>query len=247
MSLLKEKSLVITISGNFLSIVEMAQSDTKKGTKTARLPLAVENVKNGKILNSETLKKEFFSVVTSAKIDVKSYELIIFTLPERLLYTRVFTLPPAQKDNLRNLVEEELLKAVPLLVEERVHGYKIVESSTDSIKIVALAADKKVVGGWENFFRECEMKQVKIGGDLLTAGKSYQGFVMLEERGILLDNENKKDVPKKSVTSLESSDKWRLVLGVSIFLFVAVIVFFCWTYYPLQVRSTLRIFAGNNR
>lgn len=105
-------------------------------------------VNNGKVENEEKLSKLFSQLAKTAqgkKINTKN---IITVLPESKTFIKVIEVDNVNgynKTNIKPIIEEEIKRHVPMLLEEIYLDWQILSETSSSIKIVIGAVPKNIV------------------------------------------------------------------------------------------------------
>jgi type IV pilus assembly protein PilM len=111
-------------------------------------------VKNGRIINSKILSGLLKDLFENAKpLPVPRNEKIFFALPRHSFYTHVFDYFEKDNKKLREIIEKEAGKAIPIKKDEIAIVYKKIEIKEEKQKILLFALEQKIISEWSDFLK----------------------------------------------------------------------------------------------
>jgi len=140
----------LDISDRALRLIKL----NKKGKKILissynDLAIPAEIIKNGEIKNGEKLIKLLNQLVKSAKGKKIKSKNVITVLPETKTFIKVIKIPATDnKDQLPDLVKEEIKNHIPLNIDEIYLDWQILKQNSDSIQLLVGAAAKNIVDSY---------------------------------------------------------------------------------------------------
>ena len=161
-NIFQKKSIGIDIADHTIEAVELVKRGTKiEVSNRARAFLKPGIVEAGRIKDEKKLSeavKEIFSKAKPQPIKVKGKPLI-FGLPESQVYIYIFELGPHKKKDREDLILKEARTNIPLEEDDLLFSYKVLDTykvldmGKDKKEVLLVAASKKQVLEWQQFFQ----------------------------------------------------------------------------------------------
>ncbi len=154
-----KSSIGLDIADHTIEAIELE----KRGGKIiitggASIKLEPGIVDRGRIKNKQKLKKSIEKVFAKAKPNPIKTKKINFNLPNSAVYYFVFKLDKHEKKERKGLVLKEILKNVPLKVDNLLFSYQKINISKDNQEFLAVVANRNLVDTWYKFFKELGIK-----------------------------------------------------------------------------------------
>lgn len=163
-SYFSKRSVGIDISDRSIEIVEIKKDVDKIDINCNRILLEPGIVEKGNIEDREKLKAKVLEAMAAAKPHGISPGDILFALPERQVYTHVFSATFNDQEELKKKVAIEVESTIPLLFEDTIFAYKVImdrsksRSDKKESEIVTVAVSKSWVRHWRDFFASIGLK-----------------------------------------------------------------------------------------
>ena len=200
----KKNTVGINISDYSIKVVEVKCVGGKYEVISSGMVLMEPGiVTNGRIENSENLKKYIDKVLAEASPRPIEPKDIAFAIPERQVYSHVFEIDASSQKDINKIVYDEALSCIPINREELVFSYKVLEKFkapaevedvtekkevvlVDKIRILIVGVQNEVVEEWKLFFNAMN---VDIGNFFTETFSTYQGMfeTMLDHAVCLVD------------------------------------------------------------
>lgn len=160
MSVNEKKSIGISISDRSIEVlgfVKKEESFDVCNLGRKKFPSGI--VESGRIIDFKFLKSVLLGVLKEASLVVTKEDNINFALPEAQIYTHVFKTGLNNKDE-KKIVEEELLRVVPLKKKDLLFKYKKnkINNNVSIFEFLSLSIDRKVFLEWSDFFKSAGIK-----------------------------------------------------------------------------------------
>jgi len=161
-NIINKKSIGVDIADRTIEVVELVKSaGWAKVRSFGRIKLPIGIVERGRIKDEKklalALKK---AMLTASPKPIKAGK-IIFGLPESQVYTHIFKIkrkPGQTPEEIGALSQKEASKSIPVRDDRIIFSYRALFRTKSEIFIVLLAAEKKVVAEWRDFFKNMNME-----------------------------------------------------------------------------------------
>lgn len=194
MELFRKKSIGLDISNKTIEVAELEKGISGiKLLNLGRTILRPGIVEHGIIKDPKKLSEAVKRTLSKASPHPITNKKIVFGLPESQVYTYVFILGPHNKKERDNLILEEAHKNIPLKKEDLLFSYKILKTNKNNLEILLIATSRKIVLGWQEFFRKIGLKVVLFDFEPLAIfrgifAKSLQNPVCIIDIGAYTTN-----------------------------------------------------------
>ncbi len=155
-----KKSLALEINDSNIKILEISLVKGEKIISASNeVSLEAGIVVDGEIKKSKDLARQLKVAFNKARPRSASCKKIHFALPDRLVYTHVFRAIIGIGQGIKQVVAREYQKSIPLTENEGEFSFKVIDKNESSGQeqistIILVAAAKKSLLTWQNFFEE---------------------------------------------------------------------------------------------
>lgn len=143
--------------------------------KAYMLPTPLNAYDDGQLLMTEKLQQDIHDLLTTEKIKVKR---AICTVESSTIITREIVLPYAKPDELKNLVQFEIQQYLPIMMDEYLVEYKIIEEFMEEdikkLKIQVAVLPKKIAGGYLTLLQSLKLQPVALDINNNAISKLFQ-------------------------------------------------------------------------
>ena len=138
------------IGHNSIKVMQIdTSSKTHKVLGYAYTSFDEKAVKNGVIVDPETIAKEVFPLFKRNLIGTIDTRRVVSALPVSKTFNRVLTLPKLPKDELREAIKVEAEQYIPVSIDKLYIDYDIAESKgKDTNEVLIVAAPKNIVDSY---------------------------------------------------------------------------------------------------
>ncbi|HMB26383.1 MAG TPA: pilus assembly protein PilM [Patescibacteria group bacterium] len=158
LNLFNKKAIGLDIADHTVEVAEMEKSGLKiEINSLGRIKLKPGIVEKGRIKNPQELRKFLKEVFKKAKPNSIEEKQIVFGLPESQVYTEVFLRDKKDDKEEEDFVNQKVKETVPLPEDDLVYSYKKIKQDKKKETILAVAADRKVIREWQDFFEKSDL------------------------------------------------------------------------------------------
>ncbi len=155
----QNKKIGLDISDRNIEVVELVRKQKKyQILKSNRLLLPTGIVTRGRISNPQRLEIFLKKLFDTAKPNSIQGRDIVFALPESQVYTHVFKLDSHPQKERINLIQEEIIRTIPLDIDNISFNYQILNEDETGVEILLVAANTKIIIEWYRFFKKIGLK-----------------------------------------------------------------------------------------
>lgn len=159
MSVFRKSSVGIDISDKTIEIIELSKSGNRaRLLSKSRLKLETGLIEGGVIVDEAKLLAIVKKALAQAKPTPIRADKITFGLPEKQAYSHIFTLSTDNEKSQDELVLQEALANIPLPADDLLFSHKVLKQDKNTVEILLVAASKKYVQGWHNFFKKLKLE-----------------------------------------------------------------------------------------
>lgn len=163
-SLIPKKSIGVDIAENSIEVVQLAEIGTSVSVgNLGRVNLQPGVVKNGRIINDEELSKALMAAMAEAQPKAIKDRKIIFGFPESQTFFHIFSYKYESgeknigKEKMDRIVLEEAWSNIPIVKNEMVVYYQVLQEDKNEINFLIVAAMKRIVFEWQEFFNKLDL------------------------------------------------------------------------------------------
>lgn len=185
---LRKKSVGLDITDEAVEAVELAAAGKRIIIKSkGRQELSRGTVEKGRIKNEKELAKAIKKVFNQARPVPIANRKIVFGLPQNYVFTYILTIKSKKRRLTRKeigeLVKNELKKEFGD-VDDLFFSFRLLNQSRSVAEVLLLAADKKIISNWRDFFQKLKIKVEAF--DVKTLAYYRSLFIRPLETAVLL-------------------------------------------------------------
>lgn len=187
--LFKNNYVSIDIGNKNIKIVE-AKKTTQNIIidKCIMSPTPNNSFNNGEFYEFENIKKEIFNNLIENKIKAKK---AVCTVDSTNIISRELILPFAEGKELDNLVRFEIEEYLPIMLNEYVIEYKVLEvfniSDIKKVKVLVAALPKKIADNYYNLLKELHLNPVALDLNSNAVSKIIKNCKYINDEKFSLD------------------------------------------------------------
>jgi len=163
-SFIPKKSIGVDIADNSIEVVQLKEVGSKIAVDSfGRVNLQPGIVKNGRIIKEAELAEALRAAFREASPKPIADNKIVFGFPESQTFFHIFSykfLPDEKvidKERMDKIILEEAWTNIPIVKNEMVVYYQLLADNRDGIDFLIVAATKRIVFEWQEFFNKLSL------------------------------------------------------------------------------------------
>ena len=163
-NLLSKSSIGIDIADNSIEVVQLKKIGASIDVKSlGRVNLPSGVVKNGRIIKEAELAKALSAALNQAQPKPITDNKVIFGFPESQTFFHIFSYQYQEgeknidKEKMDRVILEEAWSNIPIVKNEMVVYYQILAEKKDRVDFLIVAAMKRIVFEWQEFFNKLDL------------------------------------------------------------------------------------------
>ncbi len=159
---IKKEVVGLDIDENSIEAVQLTKNAgvvVIKNISRSELPDGIIN--NGRVKDEKRLIEAINKLYQKAKPRPIKNRSAIFGLSESQIFTHVFTFQSDKRiysSDRQEVVAEEVKKIIPLDQDDTIYSFKVLSREKNKEEILIIAASKKMVLSWNDFFKAAKLK-----------------------------------------------------------------------------------------
>jgi|GEM_PF-2224146 len=163
MAIFSKEQIGLDIQDNAIELVLVEKKFGKIKIKNFLYqPISSGIIEKGRIVNEQKLDLALKSVFENKKVSGTKKDNIVCGIPTRHVYTHVFAIKSEEKQNILQMVLQELKNSIPEEIENILYNYKIIVEKEGKVEILLVAVKKTLLSEWKNFFQKYNYKNVSF-------------------------------------------------------------------------------------
>lgn len=154
--------LGIDISGSSIKLVQLSKAGKKIKIKALNHAFLDEGIiDNGEVKNREKLINYLKLLVSKPQFGSINLKEAVVSLPESKTYLKLITIEKSQ-NNINDLIENEILKHIPMSLENVYYDWQIIEEDVDSYSILVGICPKNIVDEYIEIFNKANLSIIAL-------------------------------------------------------------------------------------
>lgn len=168
-----KKSVGIDISDSTIEVVEISFVFGKPSlVNLGRVALDHGVVVRGRVNDSAKLGRALTTALSGARPQPIKARRAVFGIPDVQLFTHIFTTRAISREDIDIAVTQEVDVNIPIAKDDVLYSYQIQQSGPDGSDIAIIAASRKIISEWYQFFRLRGISIDAFDGELIASYRS---------------------------------------------------------------------------
>ena len=172
--LTRELSIGLDISDSSIEVALVEKTAGRyRVLSVGRTEMRPGIVDQGRIKDKGELARLVKKVFETANIVPTRARMVIAGLPESKTYIHFASVPETDKNTMKEYIEKETRRAVPLASHDLVSSYAVMKKDAVATRVIIAAASKMILDEWNSFFGSLGLPPVSIEPEIFAV---YRGL-----------------------------------------------------------------------
>ena len=131
-------------------------------------------IKDGVVVECEPLAKSIYELITKNIVGEITTRRVAMSIPTSLTFTRTINLPVLEDDELEQAINLEAEQYIPMPLEDLYLDYSIINKSTESTEILAVAVSKKIADSYLDLANVLDLEPVIFDSSINAASRLFE-------------------------------------------------------------------------